>query len=99
MAVLGVRHVLGNAEMFDLSITEHLVDRIDRTAGHTGGVQLLDPKVGRSPFRKAVDRRIQRVAVLRARGRRGVIRIVDEFGGADRLGATLPYSSASGGDI
>src|SRR6185437_9856785 len=99
MAVLDVWNVLGNTEMLDLSIIEHLVNRIDRTTGHTGCVQLLHPSVGRFPFRKAVDRRIERVAVLRARGRRVVIRIVDELGSADRLGATLPDSSARGGDI
>ena len=33
MTVLGIWHVLRDAEMSDLGVPEHLVDRIDRTAG------------------------------------------------------------------
>src|SRR5262245_43526849 len=40
VAVLVVRHVLRHAEMLDLGVLEHLVDRIDRAAGHAGGVEL-----------------------------------------------------------
>ena len=39
VAVLVVRHVLRDAEMLDLGVLEHLVDRIDRAAGHAGGVE------------------------------------------------------------
>jgi len=34
VAVLLIRHVLRDAEMLNLCIFEHLVDRIDRAAGH-----------------------------------------------------------------
>src|SRR5205085_1476448 len=39
MAVVFVRHVLRDAEMPNLRILEHLVDRIDWSAGHAGGVE------------------------------------------------------------
>src|SRR5260370_40225196 len=38
MTVLGVRHVLRHAEMLDLSVLDHLIDGIDRAAGHAGSV-------------------------------------------------------------
>src|SRR5206468_2163983 len=41
--VLVIGHMLRDAEMFDLRILEHLVDGINRTAGHAGVVQFLDP--------------------------------------------------------
>ena len=44
-AVLGVGRVLGDAEMLDLIVLEHLVDRIDRPAGHAGGIELSDPGI------------------------------------------------------
>src|ERR1035437_10508771 len=36
VTVLCVRHILCDAEMLDLGVLEHLVDRIDRAAGHAG---------------------------------------------------------------
>src|SRR5262249_22209685 len=38
LPVLVIRNVLCDAEMLDLGIGEHLVDRIDRPARHAGGV-------------------------------------------------------------
>src|SRR5713226_7725336 len=37
---LRIRHVLRDAEMLDLVVLEHLVDRIDRATGDAGGVEL-----------------------------------------------------------
>src|SRR5215213_8891292 len=99
VAVLVVRHVLGNAEVLDLGVVEHLVDRIDRAAGHAGLVQFLDPGVRRFLFGELADYFVQRVAVLRARGRGGVIGIGDQFGRADRLRAAFPYPPAGRGDV
>ena len=56
VAVLVVRHVLGDAEMLDLGVVEHLVDRIDRAAGHAGLVQFLDPGVRRFLRGELADR-------------------------------------------
>jgi len=69
MTVLGIRHVLRDAEMLDLVVLEHLVDRIDRAAGHAGGVELPDPGVGGFLFSERADLSVERVAVFRARRR------------------------------
>src|SRR2546421_4450669 len=99
MAVLGVRHVLRDAEMLDLGILEHLVDRIDWAAWHAGCVEFADPGLGGFLFSELVDGRVERVAIFRAGRRGGVVRISYEFGCADRLRATLPDPPASGGDV
>src|SRR5439155_15934592 len=97
--VLVIGHVLRDAEMLDLRILEHLVDGIDRTTGHAGVVQFLDPGLRRFFLGELVDHRVQRVAVLRARRRAGVIGIAEELRRADRLGATLPDAAACRGDV
>src|SRR5215212_8610915 len=67
VSVLGVRHILRDAEMLDLGVLEHLVDRIDRAAGDPGGVEFANPSLGGFLFSQLVDRGVERVAVLRAR--------------------------------
>src|SRR5215213_11658556 len=99
VAVLVVRHVLGDAEVLDLGVVEHLVDRIDRAAGHAGLVQFPDPGVRRFLLGQLADYFVQRVAVLRARGRGGVIGIGDQIRRADRLRAAFPDPPARGGDV
>src|SRR6185437_9706242 len=89
MAVLGVGNVLRDAEVFYLRILKGLVDGVDRTAGHAGLVQFLDPGVGRFLLGELVDLGIQRLAVLRAVRRGDIFRSLDEFGRAERLGAAL----------
>jgi hypothetical protein len=49
VTVFGVRHIPRDAAMFDLVVFEHLVDGINRAAGHAGGVELPDPGLGRNP--------------------------------------------------
>jgi hypothetical protein len=71
VAVLFIRHVLGDAEMPHLRIIEHLVDRIDRAAGYAGGVKLPDPGLGQFLLGELVDRGVE--LIVRA-GRRGGMR-------------------------
>src|SRR6185312_7694544 len=99
MAVLGVGNVLGDAEVFYLRVLKGLVDRIDRTTGHAGVIQLPDPGVGRFLRGELVELGIQRLAILRAVGSRDKFRALYEFGRAERLGAALPDLSAGGGDV
>jgi hypothetical protein len=72
MAVLGVRHTLGDAEISDLGILEHLLDRTDRPAGHAGGVELRDPGLGGLRISELAKFGIERIAVPGARRRGGV---------------------------
>ena len=99
VAVLRIGHVLRDAEMFYLGVVEHLVDRIDRPAGHAGGVEFLHPGVGGFRHGEFADLRIERVAVLRARRRGGIVGIGHKLRRADRLRATLPDPPAGGGDV
>src|SRR6266851_5673983 len=99
MAVLGIGHVLRDAEMRDLIVLEHLVDRIDRAAGHAGGVELPDPGVGGFLLGELADRSVERVAVLGARRGGGVFGIVHELRRADRLRAAFPDPPARGRKI
>src|SRR3977135_1803478 len=85
--------------MLHLGIVEHLVDRIDRAAGHAGGVEFFDPGLGGFLFSELADLSIEGIAVLRARRRGGVVGIGYEFGRADRLRAALPDASPRGSDI
>src|SRR5712671_6067976 len=99
VAVLAIGHVLGDAEVLNLGVIEHLVNRVDRPAGHACGVEVADPCLGGFLLSELADRSIERVAVFRPRRRGGVIRISDKFWRADRLRAALPDPPASGGDI
>jgi hypothetical protein len=40
VTAVSIGQVLRAAEMLDLGVLEHLVDGIDRTAGHAGGAQV-----------------------------------------------------------
>jgi hypothetical protein len=84
VTVLGIRHVLRDAEMLDLSVLEHLVDGIDRAAGHADRVELPDPGVARFLFSEFADLRVERVAVLGTRRRGGVFGAGRKVGRADR---------------
>ena len=75
MTVLVIGHVLGDAEMLDLGVVEHLVDRVDRAAGHAGGVELADPGLGGFLLRELSDRGVEGVTIRRAGGRCGVVGI------------------------
>ena len=99
MAVLVVRHVLRDAEMLDLRVLEHLVDRVDRPAGHAGLVELADPGLGRLRHGALLDLGVERIAVLGAGRRRRVVGMAVELGRADRLRAALPDPPAGRGDV
>src|SRR5262245_15437533 len=68
---------LGNADVFDLLVREHLIDRVDRTARHSDRVEYLDPFGTALVDRALVDFRIQRVAVLGTQRAGGIIRMLD----------------------
>src|SRR5579863_2643554 len=75
-----VGDVLGDAEMLNLGVREHLVDRIDRAAGDPSGVEFLDPGLSGFLLGELVDLGIKRVAVLRARRTRDVVGVGNPFG-------------------
>src|SRR5579883_3421908 len=64
VAAFLIGHVLSHAEMLNLSIGEHLVDGVDRTAGNAGGIELLHPGLARFLLRVFVDLGVERFSVL-----------------------------------
>ena len=92
-------HALRHAEMLDLRVGEHLVDRIDRPARHAGLVQALDPLGAGSAGHVRVDLGIERVAIFRARRAGLIVRILQQrrrFGG---LAESLPDFLSGGGNV
>ena len=76
---------LSEPEVAHLRVGEHLIDGVDRAAGHPGLVQQLDPVRARGA---AQDRRqlgIQRIAVVRAVGGLRVGGIAGQLLVSDRL--------------
>src|SRR5262245_34016022 len=90
---------LGDAEMRDLRVGEHLVDRVDRSARHAGLVEAPDPLRRRLAGEPALDLAVEPVAVGRARGRVGEGRVGEQVVGIDRLAEALPDRLAGGGDV
>jgi len=86
--------MLGHAEMLDLRVREHLVDRIDRAAGHARGIELLDPGLARLLLGVLLISAFERLAVLRAVRGGGVFRPVRQVGRADRLAEAEPDAAA-----
>jgi len=64
VTVLGIRHILRDAEMLDLSVLEHLIDGIDRPTGHAGGIEFADPGVGGFFSVSFADLGVERIPVL-----------------------------------
>ena len=59
-------HRRRHLHMLHLGIGEDLIHRIDRPTGATGGVQVIDPIVGRLVLGDRIDRRIHLLPVLGA---------------------------------
>src|SRR6202140_3228690 len=66
LALVLLGHALGDAEMLDLRVVEHLVDGVDRAARHAGLVQPLDPIGAGAAGEIADDLGVEGIAVLRA---------------------------------
>ena len=64
LAVCGRRDRRGKAQMLDLRVIEHLVDRVDGSAGHAALVEEIDPLGAVFRLRVFRDFGVQRVAVL-----------------------------------
>jgi hypothetical protein len=79
VTILGVRHILRDAEMLDLFVLEHLIDRIDRATRNASGVELPDPGIGRFLLSERVDLRIERIAVLGTCRRGGIFGVGHEL--------------------
>ncbi|MGY4334582.1 hypothetical protein ACVWWG_008999 [Bradyrhizobium sp. LB7.2] len=99
VAVFIVRHLLRDAEMLDLRVFEHLVDGVDRPAGHAGLVELTDPGLGGLRQGTLLDLGIECVAVLGAGWRGHIVGVAVEFRRADRLRAALPDPATRRGDV
>src|SRR5579885_2769975 len=71
---------LGDAEMLYLRVGKYLVDRVDRAGGHAGAVEPVDPFGAVALPGDRLDRRIERLAVLRAQPAGLVVGVVGELG-------------------
>jgi hypothetical protein len=98
LLVLGLDR-LGDPQMLDLGVGEHLVDGIDRPAGDTGLVEALDPVGAGALGGIHVDLGIEGVAVLGAVGGAGIFRPCDPFRRAQRLAEAFPDLLPRGGDV
>src|SRR4051812_2318197 len=87
---LALFHRLRHADMLDLRVGEHLVDRIDRPARHPRLVEPVDPLGAAALDRMPVDLGIERVAVLGAAGAGRVIGIGHHVGRLDGLAEAFP---------
>src|SRR5712672_2514606 len=87
---LALLHRLRHADMLDLRVGEHLVDRIDRSARHARLVEPVDPLGAAALDGVPVDLGIERVAVLRAAGAGRIVGIGDHVGRFDRLAEAFP---------
>ena len=92
-------HALGDAEMLDLRIGEHLVDVVDRAARHAGLVHDLDPFRAALVRRVGIDLGVERLAVLRARLGVLVLRLLHQRLAAERAAEAFPDRAAGGGDV
>jgi hypothetical protein len=85
VTAFGVGDVPGDAEMLNLRVFEHLVDRVDWDTGHVDGVEFLHSGVG------ALLGQVRIAALSSSRFlERGAVGAVNEFGLADRLREAFP---------
>src|SRR5262249_59555272 len=70
---------LCDADVLDLLVSEHLVDRIDRTAWHAKRVEDIDPFGAAFVSRALVDFRVERIAVFHPQGASGIVRMLDQL--------------------
>ena len=89
----------GGAEMAHLRIGEHLVDTIDRPAGHARAVEDLDPFGARLLLQAFVERGVQARAVLGALLQAFEVLGLEQVLAADGLAQPLPHALAGRGTL
>ena len=92
-------HLHRRLDVPHLRIGEHLVDGVDRPAGHFRGGEDFDPLGGRAGRERLVDLRIQRGAVLRAVDLALEIFALEEVLAPDALADAPPHRFPGRGDI
>ncbi len=90
VAALVRMHGLGEPELAHLRVGEHLIDGVDRPARHPGLVQQLDPVRAGLATQDRGELGVQRIAVLRAVGRRRVRGVLGQLLVADRAAKASP---------
>lgn len=83
--VMRRRHTRNRAELLNVRVGEDLIDGINGAAGHSGGIQSLDPMHAAAGSQALLDCAIQRLAVVRARGLGEEMGIGEQLFGANRL--------------
>jgi hypothetical protein len=96
---VGVLHRLGDAEMFDLGVGEHLVHLVDRPGRHPGPVETVDPFGAGVLLGDLLDRGIERLAVVRARAAGLVVGVLGQLRPVDRAAEAAEDLVAGRGDV
>ena len=97
--ILRVVDRLGDAQVLNLRISEHLVNRINRTARHASLVQELVPVVGGLASHDLGHTRVERLAVRRTGRRRNIVCVGKQIRRACRLAEALPDRVARRRDV
>src|SRR5260370_30334867 len=95
----GMLDRLGDADMLDLRVGEDLIDGIDRSAGHAGAIEDINPRGAVALRRIVLDRGVERIAVVGTRVVGGVAGIGPELGRAERFAKPAEMRIARGGDV
>ncbi len=90
---------LGDADMPDLRVGEDLIDGVDRSAGHAGAIEDIDPRGAIALRRIVLDRGVEHIAVGGTRVVGGVAGIRPELGRAETIAEAAEMRIARGGDV
>src|SRR5262249_29685785 len=94
-----VLHCLGHCEMLYLRIVEHLINIVNGPARYPGLIEESNQLLTEVTLRIRLDGRIERIAVLRARGAVRIARVTQELLCLDSLAEPLPDGLAGRGNI
>ena len=87
------------AKVPHLRISEHLVNGVNRAAGHTTVIEDADPLVAGLGLQRVVDFGVQRNAILRTRAVALEFGALEQFRPADGIAQAHPHALARCADI